>query len=163
MQDEYNIIASTNVFSGIIEINSININVSFQVNDVTQAVVESFPSGAESGTIGAIGHYTAVVWADTYQVGCGFMRTTDPTYKLQDVSKPLQYILSYIHITHESTVNVFQRYILINRSFFATMDRPETGKVNRCINRVSLEHNVRKEQPQLKRVCVHNKKFDQFS
>ena len=91
------------------------------------------------------------------------MRTTDPTYKLKDVSKSQKYFLSLIHIiTLESALKTLTGYILIDRSLFATMDRQETGQVNRCTNRVRLEHNVRKEQPRLKWVCVHNKKINRF-
>lgn len=43
------------------------------------------------------------------------------------------------------------------------MDRQETGMVNRCTNRVSLEHNVQKEQSQPKRAYVHNKEMNLFS
>ena len=44
------------------------------MNDITQAAVTSFSSNkAETGATGTIGHYTQVVWADTYEVGCGYM------------------------------------------------------------------------------------------
>ena len=54
--------------------------------------VESFPYGGYSGGLLSeelqIGHYTQVVWAETYEVGCGFMRKTSLKYqnKFEDVS-----------------------------------------------------------------------------
>ena len=50
----------------------------FQVKDVD--------NGKRTGATGVIGHYTQVVWAKTYEVGCGFMRSTHPEYGVEDVS-----------------------------------------------------------------------------
>ena len=43
-------------------------------------------NGKRTGATGVIGHYTQVVWAKTYEVGCGFMRSTHPKYGVEDVS-----------------------------------------------------------------------------
>ena len=43
-------------------------------------------NGKRTGATGVIGHYTQVVWAKTYEVGCGFMRSTHPEYGVEDVS-----------------------------------------------------------------------------
>ena len=44
------------------------------MKDITQTAVESFSSNQTlTGATGTIGHYTQVVWADTYEVGCGYM------------------------------------------------------------------------------------------
>jgi len=45
-----------------------------EVKDITQKAVNSFSSdNAITGSTGVIGHYTQVVWADSYEVGCGYM------------------------------------------------------------------------------------------
>ena len=46
----------------------------FQVADITLQAVNSFSSDqAVTGSTGVIGHYTQVVWAETAEVGCGYM------------------------------------------------------------------------------------------
>ena len=45
----------------------------FQVKEVKRTDVESY----SSDRLFTIGHYTAVIWAETYEVGCGFMKKTD--------------------------------------------------------------------------------------
>ena len=46
----------------------------FQVRDINQAAVESYSNNKTvTGATGVIGHYTQVVWADTYEVGCGYL------------------------------------------------------------------------------------------
>jgi len=45
-----------------------------EVKDITNKAVDSFSSNnAVTGSTGVIGHYTQVVWADTTDVGCGYM------------------------------------------------------------------------------------------
>ena len=45
-----------------------------KVKDITNKAVDSFSSNnAVTGSTGVIGHYTQVVWADTTDVGCGYM------------------------------------------------------------------------------------------
>ena len=46
----------------------------FQVADITLQAVNSYSSDqAVTGSTGVIGHYTQVVWAETAEVGCGYM------------------------------------------------------------------------------------------
>ena len=46
----------------------------FQVADITLQAVGSYSSDqAVTGSTGVIGHYTQVVWANTAEVGCGYM------------------------------------------------------------------------------------------
>ena len=41
-----------------------------QVKDWPAGNVKSF---SENGATGTIGHYTQVVWAESYEVGCGYI------------------------------------------------------------------------------------------
>ena len=43
----------------------------FQIADMTAGEVGSFRSRPNGAAV--VGHYTALVWADTTDVGCGFM------------------------------------------------------------------------------------------
>ena len=54
----------------------------FQVKEVKETDVESF----SFGRLSTIGHYTAVIWADTYEVGCGFMKKTDSQVMIRNKS-----------------------------------------------------------------------------
>jgi len=45
-----------------------------EVKDMTQNARKSYSSNkAETGATGVIGHYTQVVWAESHEVGCGYM------------------------------------------------------------------------------------------
>ena len=46
----------------------------YQVEDFPPGNVESFSS---AGATGVIGHYTQVVWAETHEVGCGYIYYLD--------------------------------------------------------------------------------------
>ena len=51
---------------------------------MTLSVVESFESRSNNKVVG---HYTQVVWADTYEVGCGYV-----AYKPQTGWGPKEYV-----------------------------------------------------------------------
>ena len=46
----------------------------------TKALKAYSSNKAETGATGVIGHYTQVVWADTAEVGCGYMSSDKRTY-----------------------------------------------------------------------------------
>ena len=49
------------------------------------------PSALESVPYKVVGHYTQVVWADTYEVGCGYV-----AYKPQTGWGPREYVSIYL-------------------------------------------------------------------
>ena len=58
-----------------------------QVIHMPPALVSNFPEDpASEGATGVIGHYTQIVWADTSEVGCGYIRFTDVEGTVTDVS-----------------------------------------------------------------------------
>ena len=52
----------------------------------TKALKAYSSNKAETGATGVIGHYTQVVWADTAEVGCGYM-TSDKNGSIESVRK----------------------------------------------------------------------------
>ena len=66
-----------------------------QVIHMPPALVSEFPKNAtDAGATGVIGHYTQIVWAETSEVGCGYIRFTDVKGTVTDVSNEKQ-ILNY--------------------------------------------------------------------
>ena len=56
---------------------------SLEVKDIVhELILHTDPEPEKHGATGMIGHFTQLVWHDTYKVGCGFMQTKAPT-KLQ--------------------------------------------------------------------------------
>jgi len=56
-----------------------------EVKDMTTKALKAYSSNkAETGATGVIGHYTQVVWADTAEVGCGYM-TSDKNGSIESV------------------------------------------------------------------------------
>ena len=50
-------------------------------------LVSSYPKDAlAAGATGVIGHYTQIVWADTSEVGCGYIKFIDKKGTMTDVS-----------------------------------------------------------------------------
>ena len=45
---------------------------------VHDQILHISPEPEKHGATGMIGHFTQLVWHDTYQVGCGFMQTKEP-------------------------------------------------------------------------------------
>ena len=59
------------------------------------SAVSEFPEDpTKAGATGVIGHYTQIVWAETSEVGCGYIRFTDVEGTVTDVSNEKQ-ILNY--------------------------------------------------------------------
>jgi len=57
-----------------------------EVKDITLKAVNSYSSDlAVTGSTGVIGHYTQVVWAETAEVGCGYMTSSNDDYGLESV------------------------------------------------------------------------------
>ena len=57
----------------------------FQVKDITAQAVNSFSlDKTVTGATGDIGHYTQVVWAETTDVGCGYM-TSNVNERIESV------------------------------------------------------------------------------
>merc|ERR1712020_452603 len=51
-----------------------------EVKDMTKKARKSFSSNnALTGATGVIGHYTQVVWAESHEVGCGYMTSVKGT------------------------------------------------------------------------------------
>ena len=44
---------------------------------VHEQILHISPEPEKHGATGMIGHFTQLVWHDTYQVGCGFMQTKE--------------------------------------------------------------------------------------
>ena len=58
-----------------------------QVIHMPANLVGSYPKDAlEAGATGVIGHYTQIVWADTSEVGCGYIKFFDDKGTMTDVS-----------------------------------------------------------------------------
>ena len=102
----------------------------FQVKDITAQAVDSFSlDKTVTGATGDIGHYTQVVWAETTDVGCGYMtsnvneriesvRNNKYRCELGKIFKPL------IYLTDISLLKLLPNAF---RYSFATMGLQEIG------------------------------------
>lgn len=85
-----------------------------------------------------IGHYTQLVWADTYLIGCGIS-----SYEDSAVFSVLKHCEATLLICFISRLKDFfkfsSRLILIKFSLFAITVLLETGSVSRSISKASLD------------------------
>ena len=92
----------------------------FQVADITLQAVNSYSSDqAVTGSTGVIGHYTQVVWAETAEVGCGYM-TSFVNDRLESV-RTFLFLISFIRARIKSKFGYFMHILsntyLINSLF----------------------------------------------
>lgn len=91
------------------------------------AAVSEFPEDpTKAGATGVIGHYTQIVWAETSEVGCGYIRFTDVEGTVTDVSNKkqiLNYFATYLKPKKNNSSNISLLSIL--RSWCVTMVQVE--------------------------------------
>jgi len=112
-----------------------------------------------------IGHYTQLVWADTYLIGCGISSYEDSTvFSVWNNCEAT--LFSFIYFFNFTIKRIFfpfsSRLILIKFSLFAITVLLETGSASRSISKASLDHSALMEPLQILDFAFKNNCLNSF-